>query len=95
MNEVASFRQETAEKIAINDKSISEIRGDIDHQRAEDRVESRKKLIQLEDRNRELKKRMDEYKADSKAKWQNFKDEFNHDMQGLGESLKDFTKKDK
>ncbi len=34
---------------------------------------------------------MDEYKADSKEKWETFKTEFNNEMNDLGKSLKDLT----
>ena len=40
-----------------------------------------------------MKKRMDDYKADGKDKWEIFKAEFSHDMDDLGKSIKDFTAK--
>jgi len=34
---------------------------------------------------------LDSYKNDADSDWQSFKREFNHDMDELGHSLKDFT----
>ena len=44
----------------------------------------------LEKKNIELKKRMGEYKYESKEKWEEFKQGFNHDMDVVGKSIKDF-----
>lgn len=45
----------------------------------------------LEQKNNDLKVKMETYKNDTKQDWQSFKSEFNHDMDELGQSLKDFT----
>ena len=37
---------------------------------------------------------MEDYKANSKEKWGKFKNEFNKEMDDLGKSIKDLTKKD-
>lgn len=50
-----------------------------------------KQIAVLEEKNSEMKIRMSEYKEDGGEKWQSFKIEFNHDMDELGKSLKDFT----
>jgi hypothetical protein len=34
---------------------------------------------------------MEEYKYEDETKWDNFKREWNHDMDELGTALKDFT----
>ena len=38
-----------------------------------------------------MKRKLDNYKADRKDDWENFKSEFNSDMDQLGNSLKDLT----
>jgi hypothetical protein len=38
----------------------------------------------------DLQTRMDNYEH-SKTDWESFKTEFNHDMEGLGQALKDVT----
>ena len=52
-----------------------------------------KKIDELEQKNSELKKRLDDYKADGKEKWEKFKAEFSHDMDELGKAFKDLTVK--
>jgi hypothetical protein len=45
----------------------------------------------LEQKNKDLKVKMKAYKNDANADWQSFKREFNHDMDELGQALKDLT----
>lgn len=45
----------------------------------------------IEQKNKNLKIKMDSYKNDVDSDWQSFKREFSHDMDELGKSLKDFT----
>lgn len=45
----------------------------------------------MEQKNKELKVKIDSYKNDVNSDWKAFKKEFNHDMDQLGKSLKDFT----
>lgn len=48
-------------------------------------------LAALEQKNKDLKAKMKDYKNDANADWQSFKTEFNHDMDELGNALKDLT----
>jgi outer membrane murein-binding lipoprotein Lpp len=50
----------------------------------------KKSIDSLDMKNNELKNRMYKYET-GKTDWESFKSEFNHDMEGLGKSLKDFT----
>jgi len=45
----------------------------------------------LRKKNKRLKEKLDSYKNDADSDWHSFKREFNHDMDELGHSLKDFT----
>jgi chromosome segregation ATPase len=49
-----------------------------------------KKIDTLEKKNRDLKVRINGYEK-SQSDWEKFKREFNHDMDELGQALKDFT----
>ena len=40
-----------------------------------------------------MKKKMDDYKAEGKDKWNEFKIEFNRDMEEIGKAFKDLTVK--
>ena len=56
------------------------------------KAEYKEKIAKLEQKNTDMKKRMNDYKSDSQEQWESFQREFNHDMDELGNSLKDLTK---
>ena len=51
------------------------------------------KVADLDKKNSDMKKKMADYKASNKENWENFKTEFNHDMNELGQAFKDLTVK--
>ena len=51
-----------------------------------------KDVTALEQRNSNLKKKLEEYKNEGTSKWQEFKTNFKHDMDGLGKTMKDLFK---
>ena len=91
--EIESYRKETADKIAANDRSIAEFNSRIKEQKREAAADYKLKIAKLEQKNSDMKKQLDEYKADGKEKWGKFKTEFNHDMEELGKAFKDLTVK--
>jgi chromosome segregation ATPase len=91
--EIESFRTETNEKIAANDRSIAVLKANVAEKNAATKSAYWSKIAELEKRNGELKIRMADYKADGKDNWGTFKSEFNHDMDGLGSAFKDVTVK--
>jgi len=50
-----------------------------------------KKIDQLEQKNKDIKARIETYKNDKNSDWESFKREYNHDMDELGKALKDIT----
>lgn len=50
-----------------------------------------KKIDQLEQKNKDIKTRIETYKEDKNSDWESFKREYNHDMDELGKALKDIT----
>ena len=48
-----------------------------------------KKIGELEQRNADLKRRVEEYRDEGKDKWEEFKQAFTDDLDALGKSLKD------
>ena len=91
--DIESYRKETAEKIAANDRSIAEFNSRIKEQKREAAADYKLKVAKLEQKNSDMKKQMDEYKAEGKESWEKFKIEFNHDMEELGKAFKDLTVK--
>jgi hypothetical protein len=87
--DMETFRKETATRIAANDQRIAELNANIVHERKEARADYKKRIAALEQKNRDMKKTMDDYKEEGKENWERFKTEFNHDMDALGQAFKD------
>lgn len=85
------FKDDTDAKIEDNTAKIAELKLKIKKTGKEIDKEYQKKIDTLEQKNKELKVKIDSYKNDVNSDWKAFKKEFNHDMDQLGKSLKDFT----
>lgn len=93
MADIESYKQETADKIAANEKSIAAFYVRIANEKADAKADYQKKIADLEQKNSDMKMKMDNYQAQGKENWESFKTEFNHDMQELGEAFKNLTVK--
>jgi uncharacterized protein (DUF3084 family) len=93
VTEYQKFKKETEVKIASYDKSIADFKVKIAKQKKVNKAKYEKNLAVLEQKNSDLKKKLADYKEEGQDKWISFKKEFNHDMNELGKSLKDFTVK--
>ncbi len=85
------FKREMDNKITENDKAIAALKADVRERNAEAKVNWNNAVNDLERKNQSLKDRINDYKVDGNANWEEFKREFNHDMDRLGEALKDMT----
>jgi len=88
-----AFKIESIEKISINETSIADFKEKM-------RTSERKfdalyveKIDKLEQQNIKLKAKIENYanNENRKSNWASFKSEFNHDMNELGQALKDIT----
>ncbi|PIQ14694.1 MAG: peptidase M23 [Flavobacteriales bacterium CG18_big_fil_WC_8_21_14_2_50_32_9] len=91
--DIENYRTETSSKIEANNQSIADFNLRIAKEKKEVKEDYKKKIAELESKNSDMKKKMDEYKADGKEKWEAFKTEFSHDMDELGAAFKDLTVK--
>jgi hypothetical protein len=91
LEEVELYRRETAARIAYNNESIAAFNKRIESEKTEARDEYRKTIKALEEKNTDMQKRLDSYKADGKDKWEVFKTEFSRDMDNLGKAFSDLT----
>ena len=91
--DVEKYRKESNERIEANNKKIAEFKARIDLQKQEAKDDYIRKITRLEQKNADIKKKMDDYKDDGKEKWQTFKAEFSRDMDELGQAFKDLTVK--
>jgi chromosome segregation ATPase len=88
--EWVTFRNESQEKIWANEKHIAELKVKMNKPGKLLDAAYAKKIDSLEEKNRDLKRRMDAYEK-SQSDWETFKREYNHDMDELGNALKDLT----
>ncbi|MFA6400405.1 MAG: hypothetical protein WCX31_02100 [Salinivirgaceae bacterium] len=87
------FRKEAAEKIKANEQSIAEFRARIAVEKMENKAQYEKELAELEQKNRDMKRTLDEVKAEGKEKWLEFKADFSQKMNDLNTSFKNFLNK--
>ena len=64
--DIENYRKEAAAKIAANDKSIAEFNARIESKKEAAKADYKKKVAELEKKNTDIKKRLDDYKAAGK-----------------------------
>jgi len=84
------FKNETTLKIAQNETRITELKLQAKKSGKAQELVYGKKIDLLEKQNQTLKTRLDGYDK-GQTGWESFKREFSHDMDGLGEALKNFV----
>lgn len=89
--DVEKFRKESNDKITANEKNIADFNARIVKGKNQANADYKRRMAILEQKNTDMKKKMADYKADGIEKWESFKTEFNHDMDELGNSLRDLT----
>ena len=90
-----NFKVDANLKIKANEKSIAEFKFKIKKEDKVLKAKYNKEVSVLEQKNVELKKKLREYKYESEDKWEEFKAGFNHDLDVVGNSIKNFfTTKD-
>lgn len=85
--DVDNYRNQTADRISSNEKIIADFNLRIDEQKKEAKDDYKKKIAELDQKNTDMKRRMDNYRADGKQKWELFKSEFSEDMYKLQRSF--------
>ena len=93
MADIEKFRKEKSELITANNQRIAEFKGRIENQNEEAKSDFNQKIAELENKNSDMKKKLDDYKMEGKEKWEIFKTEFNGNMDELGEAFNDLTAK--
>jgi ABC-type uncharacterized transport system YnjBCD substrate-binding protein len=87
LKDVELYRIENATKIEANNKSIEEFKSRIDSQKKEAKEDYKAKIADIEAQNTDIKKQMDEYKANGKDHWEAFKINYNRNMENLMRSI--------
>lgn len=92
--EMTEYRKTSEEKIAANELKIAEFKARVKTQKEEVKADYEKKVDDLNRKNTDLKMRLDNFKFDSKTKWESFKFELIQDMEELGTAISVFMSKD-
>jgi len=85
------FKADTELKIKDNDTRIAELKAKMKTSGKKLDAAYVESIDVLEQKNKDLKNRMDAYSNNTQSDWNSFKREFNHDMDELGKALKDLT----
>jgi hypothetical protein len=85
------FKDETESIIDKNEARIAELKLKMKKTGKSMDAKYEKNIEVLEQKNKDLKVKIETYKNDANADWQSFKREFNHDMDEIGQALKDLT----
>jgi len=88
-----NFKKESENKILAFERSIAQLKVKIAAGEEKTREEYSKQLDSLEQKNKDMKKKLEDYKEDGKDKGSQFRNEFNHDMDELGKAIEDLTLK--
>jgi len=76
-------RRDYDHRFQNNDRRISELRNS----------QHRDEVLVIEVRHNNMKKKLNEFKGNSRQEWNSFKREFNHDMKKVDKSLRGFSKR--
>lgn len=92
-DEWMAFKKESEEKIAINENSIADLKDRMSMSAKQYDALYIEKIDKLEKQNKALKARIKNHdsRESRKEDWATFKTEFNHDIDELGQALKDLT----
>jgi hypothetical protein len=85
------FKNETSVIINENEIRIAELKAKMKKTGKSIDALYEKKIEELEQKNKDIKAKVETYKNDTSSDWESFKREYNHDMSELGQALKDIT----
>jgi len=91
LNDWDTYKKDQIEKIRKNDESIAQLK--MERAKAGKSMDAAytQRIDQLQKKNADLRTRLNNYKY-NESKWEQFKREFNHDMDELGNAIKDLGK---
>jgi peptidoglycan hydrolase CwlO-like protein len=91
--DILTFRNDAGTRLAKNEESFLELKSRVAKLNKETRESYQKKIADLEQKNAELKRKLNEYKAEGKEKWEPFKSEIKQGMNELDSLKKELQSK--
>lgn len=88
---IKMYKTESETRITYYEKSIAEFKLQLAKEKGENKVRLEKKVAELEQKSKEMKKDLADYTNEGQDKWTSFKKEFSHDLDELGNAFKDVT----
>jgi hypothetical protein len=88
-----TLKKESEIRFNKNEGSIAEFKASIVNEKKKIRSKDESKVADLEQKNNNLKKKLNDYKVEGKENWTIFKAGFNQDMDNLNKSLNDLSVK--
>jgi exonuclease VII large subunit len=92
LEEWQRFKTESEQTLQANQKRIDAFKEKMDKAGSKVKAKYSKDVAALEQNNRDLKKKLDDYKDEGEGKWVEFKTNFKHDMDGIGKTMTDLFK---
>ena len=90
---IRDFRKTAEDQIIANEKILALYKARIAKENKKNKADYEKEWAKLVAQNKELKTRLADYKQESKDNWEEFKTEYNRDMDELGKAFKNLTVK--
>ncbi len=87
------FKSDTELKIDANQKQIDDFKAAMKTTSKKFKSKYKNEVLTLEQKNIELRKKLNDYKFDGKDNWEKFKQDFNNNMDSVGNALKGIFEK--
>jgi hypothetical protein len=87
-----TFLHDSDQAIDANEKRISAFKKEMEKAGSKVSAKYSKDVMALEQKNRDMKKKLKEYKDEGPMKWEEFKTNFKHDMDGMEKTMSDLFK---
>lgn len=91
INEFQLFKTNSQNQIIANERTIAGLKLSIADASQEKKILYEKKLVELEQKNNDLKIKLAEYNEEGTDQWKEFQSEFKRDMDELGDAFSNFT----
>ena len=86
------FKTESEAQIKVNEDKIDAYEEMMEKAGHKAKANYKKAVAELKQKNHELKEKLDKYEDQGENKWEEFKTNFNHDMDAIGKTISDLFK---
>jgi hypothetical protein len=84
-----SFKRSSERTIEANEERMVAFRAKMDMAGADTKARYAADVVVLEQKNRNLKKQLEEYRDEGRSNWEYFRTNFAQDVDGIGKTMKD------